>query len=93
MWRYCTSASGCKGSLSISMSPMQARECQLQNYYLLDKGFSEEPYLQLGGDKGSKLTVPHTLYGMPTTPSPITLRPCLLPIKTPRPGLQESAVA
>ena len=75
MWRYCTSASGCSSSLSDTASALRTRECQLQSFYLLDEGFSEEPYLQLG-KKG--INVHHTLYGMPITPSPITLRPCLL---------------
>ena len=59
LWRYCSGPSGCKRS-----SPDTYFNCQLQNYFTLDKGFSEEPLTQLGGPR-SNFTDDGTFYGTP----------------------------
>ena len=73
LWRYCSSPSGCDSSLQDAARRMSRNECQLQSCFLLGEGFSEEPYLQLGGRliKGINVTVPDTLYGTPIKRSPI----------------------
>lgn len=72
MWRYCSSLTGCNGSMTDTSRALRSSECQLQSFYVLDESFSEEPYLRLGG-KGRNVTDNDTLYGVPTLPSCSTL--------------------